>query len=198
MNDIRKAENLERLSVLIRRLHALDVAVATFDPLEAATHFAASCKSARGAEIESALAQRVATILTTPRHSHDGNRLCHNDIGRGNFIDDGNRLWLVDWECAGFGDPYYDLAIVSHNNRLSAAEEITLLSACDERSGDEEIAHLARMKIAHDWYHVCWYALQSMLCETSYESQALEELHRTRGFHHARLIDELRSFDSRY
>src|SRR5581483_3768020 len=36
--------------------------------------------------------------------------LCHNDLLSANLIDDGRRLWLVDWEYAGIGHPLFDLA----------------------------------------------------------------------------------------
>ena len=36
-------------------------------------------------------------------------RPCHNDLLAANFIQDGDRLWIVDWEYAGMGDPFFDL-----------------------------------------------------------------------------------------
>ena len=41
----------------------------------------------------------------------------HNDMIPGNFIDDGERLWLIDWEYAGYGDGLFDLAgVVIHGD----------------------------------------------------------------------------------
>lgn len=37
----------------------------------------------------------------------------HNDLLAANFIDDGDKLWIVDWEYAGFNTPLYDLACLS-------------------------------------------------------------------------------------
>jgi Ser/Thr protein kinase RdoA (MazF antagonist) len=36
--------------------------------------------------------------------------LCHNDLHHLNLLDDGVRLWLVDWEYGGRGDPLFDVA----------------------------------------------------------------------------------------
>ena len=36
--------------------------------------------------------------------------LCHNDMLAANILDDGRRVWLVDWEYAGVGHPLFDLA----------------------------------------------------------------------------------------
>jgi thiamine kinase-like enzyme len=41
--------------------------------------------------------------------------LCHNDPYHLNFLDDGDSLWLIDWEYAGMGDPMYDLAGIALN-----------------------------------------------------------------------------------
>jgi thiamine kinase-like enzyme len=55
--------------------------------------------------------------------------LCHNDLLPANILDDGNELWLVDWEYAGIGNPLFDLAGVSSNARLSDEAEAALLEA---------------------------------------------------------------------
>jgi thiamine kinase-like enzyme len=51
----------------------------------------------------------------------------HNDLLAANFIDDGTRLWLVDWDYAGFNCPLFDLANLASNNQFSAAQEDRLL-----------------------------------------------------------------------
>ncbi|MEX2409464.1 MAG: choline/ethanolamine kinase family protein, partial [Rhodovibrionaceae bacterium] len=40
----------------------------------------------------------------------------HNDLLAGNFIDDGARLWLIDWDYAGFNSPLFDLGGLASNN----------------------------------------------------------------------------------
>ena len=51
----------------------------------------------------------------------------HNDLLAANFIDDGNRLWLVDWDYAGYNSPLFDLANLASNNSLSRNQEDWLL-----------------------------------------------------------------------
>jgi thiamine kinase-like enzyme len=55
--------------------------------------------------------------------------LTHNDLMPGNIIDDGARLWLIDWEYAGFGAPLFDLASLAVDNALDAAAQEALLAA---------------------------------------------------------------------
>ena len=53
----------------------------------------------------------------------------HNDLLPGNFIDDGKRIWLIDWDYAGFNSPLFDLANLASNAELDAAGEGALLAA---------------------------------------------------------------------
>lgn len=51
----------------------------------------------------------------------------HNDLLAANFIDDGSRLWLIDWDYAGYNTPLFDLANLASNNSLSEEQEHWLL-----------------------------------------------------------------------
>ncbi len=53
--------------------------------------------------------------------------LCHNDLLPANLIDDGSRLWLVDWEYAGYDTPLFDFANLASNNRLDGARRDGLM-----------------------------------------------------------------------
>lgn len=53
----------------------------------------------------------------------------HNDLLPANFMDDGERLWLVDWEYAGLATPLFDLGGLSSNSGCSAEEEHAMLEA---------------------------------------------------------------------
>jgi thiamine kinase-like enzyme len=51
----------------------------------------------------------------------------HNDLLAANFLDDGQRLWLIDWDYAGFNSPLFDLGNLASNNQLSGEQEEWLL-----------------------------------------------------------------------
>ena len=53
----------------------------------------------------------------------------HNDLLAGNFIDDGDRLWLIDWDYAGFNTPLFDLGGLSSNNGFDADDDTAMLAA---------------------------------------------------------------------
>ena len=51
----------------------------------------------------------------------------HHDILPTNFMDDGQRLWLIDWEYGAFGTAMFDLASIAANNSFDAAGERLIL-----------------------------------------------------------------------
>ncbi|MEQ8355041.1 MAG: choline kinase family protein [Kiloniellaceae bacterium] len=63
----------------------------------------------------------------------------HNDLLPANFIDDGARLWLIDWDYAGFNSPLFDLGGLASNNGLSAAQEDWMLETYFERPVDDAL-----------------------------------------------------------
>ena len=58
----------------------------------------------------------------------------HNDLLAGNFIDDGRRLWLIDWDYAGFNSPLFDLANLASNNEYPEKLEQDLLEMYFEQT----------------------------------------------------------------
>jgi thiamine kinase-like enzyme len=53
----------------------------------------------------------------------------HHDLLPTNFLDDGTRLWLIDWEYGAFGTAMFDLANIAANASFGRAEEEALLAA---------------------------------------------------------------------
>lgn len=51
----------------------------------------------------------------------------HNDLLAANLIDDGHKIWLIDWDYAGFNSPLFDLGGLASNNALSASQENWML-----------------------------------------------------------------------
>ncbi len=60
----------------------------------------------------------------------------HHDLLPANLIDDGRRLWLIDWEYAAFGSPMFDLANLADNADFGPAEERRLLTLYFDREPD--------------------------------------------------------------
>ena len=56
-----------------------------------------------------------------------------------NFIQDKDRIWLIDWEYAGFNTPLFDLGGLASNNDFSEKEEENLLEDYYEKKITSEL-----------------------------------------------------------
>ena len=85
---------------------------------------------------------------------------CHNDLLNANFIDDGTRIRIIDWEYAGMGDPFFDLGNFSINHELTSDEDEILLRAYDGTVRRGRLARLTLMRVVSDFREAMWGVLQ--------------------------------------
>jgi thiamine kinase-like enzyme len=108
--------------------------------------------------IEAALA--VRPLPTVP---------CHNDLLAENYLDDGERLWLVDWEYSGNDDPAFELANTAQELGYDDAQVEEL---CAAYFGEASPALLARMRlqmIMSDVGWTLWAAIQARISTIDYD-----------------------------
>ncbi len=63
----------------------------------------------------------------------------HNDLLCANLINDGKRLWLIDWDYAGFNSPLFDLGGLASNNGFDADLEAFLLERYFSQAPDSAL-----------------------------------------------------------
>lgn len=81
----------------------------------------------------------------------------HHDLLPGNVMDDGERLWLIDWEYGGFGTALFDLANLSANGAFGDAEDEALLTAYFEGTVPADLRRAFRaMKAASALREAMW------------------------------------------
>jgi len=161
--SVRRPETLRRVADSLRRIHDGPAIPGLFIPLRIAEAYRGLAE-ARGVpippeyELAAAVGRRIElACLTAPLPM----RPCHNDLLNANFIDDGTRIRIVDWEYAGMGDPFFDLGNFSINHELTPDEDAILLAAYD--GGEMRPARLARltlMRVVSDFREAMWGVLQ--------------------------------------
>jgi len=132
--DVRAGDNLQRIVRLLRRFHhemparfnQIPVMFWVFQVFRHYHNLLAQGASAHAARLAD-LAQigRELETAVGPVEIVFG----HNDLLAANFIDDGERIWLIDFDYAGFNSPLFDLANLASNNELSGAQERVLLES---------------------------------------------------------------------
>jgi thiamine kinase-like enzyme len=96
----------------------------------------------------------------------------HNDMLAANFLDDGKRLWLIDWDYAGFNTPLFDLGGLASNSEFSEAAERSMLET------------YYRMPLTED----LWRRYQAMKCASLLREtlwSMVSEIHSTIDFDYA-------------
>lgn len=171
------------LADLLRRIHAGPELPARFDSLGVGAAYARLVRERGGVvpETGEALLAAVARI-TFGREPVP----CHNDLLGANVLDDGQRLWIVDWDYAGMGDPYFDLANLSVNNGFSEADEEALLAAYWGACTPERLAALRLMRVVSDLREGMWGVLQGVISDLDFDFAAYADEHLRRGLDAAR------------
>ena len=112
-SDLAGSGKLRSLAGLLRVLHNLPRLGAAFKPLAAARRYAAHLDSGPTQSIlleAEKLMQRIDKESPLPT-------LCHNDLVCQNVLE-GDTLMLIDWEYAGIGNRFFDLAVVTRHHGL--------------------------------------------------------------------------------
>jgi thiamine kinase-like enzyme len=136
--DLRDRAMLARVVPLLRRCHrdmpaCLRGAVVLFWPFQVLRGYARTLRDAGDrrdlAPLEDAAAALARAVGPVDPVDPVDLVFGHNDLLPANLIDDGARLWLIDWEYAGFDSPLFDLANLASNAGLAEDDERWLLEA---------------------------------------------------------------------
>jgi len=109
--------NLKRMVAAVKRIHALPpikAEVSPFRRIESYFPHINKFKVPYPEDFEAALERMRAIEAEIKTDPFKARGFCHNDIFSLNFIDDG-KLWFLDWETAGMGDIFYDLATLVYS-----------------------------------------------------------------------------------
>ena len=126
-------------------------------------------------------AERIHEALSGPEHSPVP---CHDDLLPANILRDGERIWLVDWEYAGMGDRYFDLANLAVNNEFSPEDDRRLFeSYWGEPATPARLAALALMRVMSDFREAMWGVVQVVLSDLDFDFQDYAARHFARMHH---------------
>ena len=131
-SDVRIDHNLERIVELLQRFHhelpkKFNGVAVMFWVFQVLRHYhnllvqGESAHAARLPELASIGAELEAAV--GPVEIVFG----HNDLLPANFIDDGDKIWLIDFDYAGFNSPLFDLSNLASNNELNDVQERAML-----------------------------------------------------------------------
>ncbi|UPK75018.1 choline kinase family protein [Nocardioidaceae bacterium SCSIO 66511] len=97
---------------------------------------------------------------------------CNNDLLAGNFIDDGDKLWLIDYEYSGNNDACFELGNISTECDLTAEQLEELVTAYFERPLRNKIARTRLQAIASQYGWSLWGVIQDATSPLDFDFHA--------------------------
>jgi thiamine kinase-like enzyme len=166
VEEYRTCENLRRVVEAVKRVHALPPVSGTFSPFRRVESYTGQAQAFHvpfPADFD-ALWRKMRAIESNQRRDRSPwLRFCHNDLFSVNFLDDG-AVRIVDWEFAGMGDLYYDLATLVYAydsyGPLPAELETYLLECYFGQASIALQARLEGMKFMVLFFTAMWGLLQ--------------------------------------
>ena len=174
---IREAEPLRRVAQSLRAVHGGPPIPGRFDAFRVVEAYAATART-HGVSVPEAFARaRETAALVARARGPAAERPCHNDLLTANFIDDGARIRIVDWEYAGMGDIFFDLANFAANNGLSEDQTTQLLRAYFGEVRQQHERALILMRFMSDFREAMWGVVQQALSDLDFDFGAYADEH---------------------
>ena len=179
--DVREPARLERIVATVQRCHReipahFRGATPIFWVFQVVRDYARTLR-----EDASRMAGRVDELLECAAHLESVVGpveivFGHNDLLAANFIDDGDRIWLIDWEYAGFNSPLFDLGGLASNNELDGAQERWLMERYfGTTPGELRLESYAAMKCASLLREAMWSMVSELHSEIDFDYVAYTE-----------------------
>jgi thiamine kinase-like enzyme len=168
VEEMRSPSTLPRVAEALRRLHSARAIPGRFDSFAVVETYRDEAE-ANGVHIpkEFARAREVADSIRAARGPQPLVP-CHNDLLNANFLDDG-AIRIVDWEYAGMGDRFFDLANFSVNHEFGVGDDQRLVAAYFGTERDVDLAALRLMRFMSDFREAMWGVLQSGISELDFD-----------------------------
>ena len=174
--EMRTPQGIHRVAAVIRKIHEAEAIPGRFDAHAVVDEYRDEAQK-HGVWIpaEFANAHHASERIRRARGPQP-QVPCHNDLLNANFLDDGE-IRIVDWEYAGMGDGFFDLANFSVNHDFGIEEDRLLLAAYFGVERPADLAALRLMRLMSDFREAMWGVLQSGISKLDYDFREYADKH---------------------
>ena len=168
LEEIRRPAGISRVAAVLRKIHGAAPIPGRFDAHAVVVEYRVEAQ-AHGVSVptEFAAAHDISERIRIARGGQ-ATVPCHNDLLNANFLDDGE-IRIVDWEYAGMGDLFFDLANLSVNHDFGVDEDRMLVAAYFGEERPADLAALRLMRFMSDFREAMWGVLQSGISELDFD-----------------------------
>ncbi len=181
LERMREADVIRRVAAALRPVHNGPPLSRRFDSFRVVEEYR-STAFAHGSPMpaEYVRARQIARAIERARGPIP-ERPCHNDLLNANFIDDGSRIRIVDWEYAGMGDIFFDLANFAVNHELDEDSRAELLAAYFGEVRPADVRALEMMRFMSLFREAMWGVVQTAVSELDFDFATYAEEHFARA-----------------
>ncbi len=169
--DVAAAGNIPRIAAACRRLHGGGRFANDFDMFDVQRRYLSAARS-RGFTIPAGYhdlrpwceaAEKALAVRS------EGTVPCNNDLLAANFIDDGERIWLIDYELSGNNDACFELGNIAAESHLSDDALAGLVTAYYGRPRRSRIARARVLGLVGMYGWTLWGAIQHAASPIDYD-----------------------------
>jgi thiamine kinase-like enzyme len=161
--DVAAAGNIARIAQACRRLHTGGRFGNDFDMFDVQRRYlsVARCRGFRIPAGYDDLRPQFEAAEAALSVRGGGTVPCNNDLLAANFIDDGDRIWLIDYELSGNNDACFELGNIWAECHLSVDALAELIAAYYGRPLRSRIARARLLGLAGKYGWTLWGAIQN-------------------------------------
>jgi thiamine kinase-like enzyme len=176
VEEMRGPSVLPRVAEALRKIHSAAAIPGRFDSYAVVDEYQSEAE-ANGVKLpkEFIAAREVSERIRAAR-GPQSLVPCHNDLLNANFLDDGE-IRIVDWEYAGMGDRFFDLANFSVNHEFDVDDDRRLLATYFGTERDVDLVSLRLMRFMSDFREAMWGVLQSGISELDFDFKGYAAKH---------------------
>jgi thiamine kinase-like enzyme len=183
-DDLHDETMLRRVAEVVRTLHAGPRFVTDFDMAEVQRRYLAIVQE-RGFRMPDGYLDLLpeADRITKALAAHAEPTVpCNNDLLAANLIDDGDRLWVIDYEYAGNNDPCFELGNLSSESDLTVDELTVLVDAYYGRHVAHAVARAQLYALLARYGWTLWASIQDAVSSIDFDfwSWGMEKYDRAR------------------
>jgi thiamine kinase-like enzyme len=201
--DVAEPATLARIAAACRRLHGAGRFASDFDMFEIQRRYY-STATAAGMRVPAGYARLMPAFAAARRAlavRDEGTVPCNNDLLAANFIDDGDQIWLIDYEYSGNNDACFELGNIAGECHLDDAALAALVTAYYGMPRRSRIARAKLYSLVARYGWTLWGAIQHAASELDFDfwSWAMERYEAAAaGFtspDFGRLLDDVQATD---
>jgi len=165
------ANNLPRIAKSVKKLHSAPKFVSDFDMFVIQQNYLKIVqeRNFRLPDNYLTFSSNLSQMKQALAVLDEGKVACNNDLLAANFIDDGNQIWLIDYEYSGNNDACFELGNIYSESSLSYEQLTELVDAYYGKHRPEKVARAWLFALLARYGWTLWASIQNAISDIDFD-----------------------------